>query len=403
MVMKAYSVVTKGNLVITDNFGNVDVQRHTVDRRALGNVTSRKGNYKSPNPHSYSAVRSYGLTGQVRTVAGLNWISRTGAQPYVFNWTLYDEPLDQNIYNKALKDVYDRIRGQTDVSVDLMQWRQVHDMVRIHKRLVAGIARHAKHMIAKTAKTERALRLLDQMDPRSRRYRRQLREVKGAVSTLARARLEFVYGWKPTVDTLQSLAKGVLRGGEVGMIRCRGRGSSYNMYERYQYSVSPKVPLKMNIVMSQRCEIVCYFNPRPGLIDNLSRVSSLNPISVAYELIPFSFVLDWTVDFGGFLRTLESAFIYGNVFVGGYTTRTKRLTVEARMYGRDATSTENFTLFQIGGTGVKTDFSRSNLSAAPLPTRPTIELDFGLGRTLNALSLAVVQLPKIDRLIRKFK
>lgn len=403
MVMKAYVQQFFAPYYMTGNQGTNIVQSRVIGVRSLGDVVSRHGNYKTPNPHGYTTSRSWGLQGTVLDFSGSYYTRKTGAQPYVFNWSIYDETFDEGIYNEALAQVYEKLRGSIDLSVDAFQWRAIRQMVSLRKRLIDTVATHAKRVIPVTNRVEKALRLLDQANPRSRRAKRLRKEVRRGVETLARARLEFVYGWKPSYDTFRELAKGALRTDEAGMIACEGKSKSVRTRSVEQFSVDPKIPLRFTVTVSQRVRIKTWFNPRPGVLDQLAQLSSLNPISVAYELIPYSFVLDWAVNISGYLRTMESAFTYRNDFVTGFVTRTRRLTVSARMDGINRTGPTSGTQYSLGGEAVKTAFSRTGLAAAPFPTYPRLKLKLTESRSLNALALVGVNLRKADKLIEKFK
>lgn len=403
MVMKAYVTQFFAPYRVTGNQGNNYVQSRVIGERSLGDVVSRRGDYKTPNPHGYSTSRSWGLQGTVLDFSSQYYTSRTGAQPYVFNWKIYDESFDVGIYNEALADVYEKLRGSVDLSIDAFQWRIIKQMVSLRRRIIDLIGNHAKRILPVSNRVEKAVRLLDRANPRSRRARRLRKEIRRGVETLARARLEFVYGWKPSYDTFRELAKGALRTGEAGMISCDGKAKSVRTYSAEQFSIDPKIPLRFTITVSQRVRIKTWFNPRPGVLDQLAQLSSLNPISVAYELIPYSFVLDWAVNISGYLRTMESAFVYRNDFVTGFVTRTRRLTVSARMDGINRTGSSSGTQYSLGGEAVKTVFNRSGLAAAPFPTYPRLKLKLTESRSLNALALVGVNLRKADKLIENFK
>lgn len=403
MVMKPYVQKFYAPYYMTGNQGTNIVQSRVIGTRSLGDVVSRHGNYKTPNPHGYTSSRSWGLQGTVLDFSGKYYTKKTGAQPYVFNWSVYDEAFDEGIYNEALAQVYEKLRGSVDLSVDAFQWRTIKQMVSLRRRLIDMVGTHVKRVIPVTNRVEKALRLLDQANPRSRRAKRLRKEVRRGVETLARARLEFVYGWKPSYDTFRELAKGALRTGEAGMIACEGKSKSVRTRNVEQFSIDPKIPLRFTVTISQRVRIKTWFNPRPGVLDQLAQLSSLNPISVAYELIPYSFVLDWAVNISGYLRTMESAFTYRNDFVTGFVTRTRRLTVSARMDGINRSGPNSGTQYSLGGEAVKTTFNRSGLAAAPFPTYPRLKLKLTESRSLNALALVGVNLRKADKLIEKFK
>ena len=51
----------------------------------------------------------------------------------------------------------------------------------------------------------------------------------------------------------------------------------------------------------------------------VSTYTSMNPASIKWELVPYSFVVDWFYDIGSYLRGCETSTIYSSVFKAGWT------------------------------------------------------------------------------------
>lgn len=398
MAMQPYNISTYGQMVATGTYPYQNyVQNRIVASRSLSGVYSTKGNFVTPNPHSYTALKSRGYLGHVHDSAPSYYGNMDGAMPFVFNWQIYDAGrFDANVYNEALSRMYSALRGNVDLSVDLVQWRKTLQMLSIYRRLVNGIARNAVKLLPQVDRIDKLRADLSDIKRGSRRARRLGRELNSAINALASARLEYVYGWRPTVTTLQALAKGVLRTDKGGLMKLEGKAQRVETHVIKQYAVDPTVPVDMHVTTSSRARIVCFYNPQPGLLDNLSRISSLNPVSLLYEATPFSFVLDWAVNFSEYLRALETAFVHRNDFAAGYVTQVRRTTVEAYMNGTIYVPFPHSTNYMLRGTGIMTTFSRSILLSAPFPTRPVVQKDFGINRLLNALALAKTVWPKAD-------
>jgi hypothetical protein len=126
-----------------------------------------------------------------------------------------------------------------------------------------------------------------------------------------------------------------------------------------------------------------------------------NPLSVAWELTPFSFVLDWFVPIGSYLSQFDASL--GMDFLGGSTT------VVCEMKGmydvRNGTCQTRYCGYNkcIGSTSVyRNDFRRFEMQRSVLHSWPYASLPDVLGlldlsgcsgrRVVNAISLAITNL-----------
>jgi hypothetical protein len=128
-----------------------------------------------------------------------------------------------------------------------------------------------------------------------------------------------------------------------------------------------------------------------------SRWSSLNPISIAWEVMPYSFVIDWFVNIGGTLRNLETALLERrSKFVNGYWTHLDVV---------DARYVTPFTRYSAGGgdnwevdprtrNWKRIRFERNLLSSYPFPMVPSFRAELGTERLLSAASLLANFLPR---------
>lgn len=169
-------------------------------------------------------------------------------------------------------------------------------------------------------------------------------------------------------------------------ISCRGRGQ-----------IKPSVPDDDILLFGStgarrlfqseaiyRCEYKVWLKI-PLDASTVDRLTSLNPISIGYELIPYSFVLDWVWNIGGYLRDLETAFLYDKYFRTGYQTLTwKHKGGYAIAPG--GTTPSNVALAGSGRIDCRWK-SRSVLTDYPAPSIPPVRVDLGSGRLLNLAAL----------------
>lgn len=120
--------------------------------------------------------------------------------------------------------------------------------------------------------------------------------------------------------------------------------------------------------------------------NDLARWTSLNPISIAWELMPYSFVVDWFYDIGSTLRNFETALLY-NQYVTGYV---DELYVAVSKEDVDLKKRPAFQGYRYRSKGYrrKIDFNRSVLTSAPLPRKPQWKVSMGWQRWMSAWALS---------------
>jgi len=138
---------------------------------------------------------------------------------------------------------------------------------------------------------------------------------------------------------------------------------------------------------SDRCHIKVRMKPPETFVQVLANLTSLNPASIAWELTPFSFVVDWFFDVGGYLRALETALIYGSLFVDGFILRSYRNWGECRIDSRKDYGSDTFNIYQGSGTYQKTRYERAPLLGYPFPKLPVFKADLSSAQLLNAAAL----------------
>jgi hypothetical protein len=123
--------------------------------------------------------------------------------------------------------------------------------------------------------------------------------------------------------------------------------------------------------------------PQNEAIISLASLGVTNPLSVAWELVPFSFVVDWVTPIGGFLESLDALLGYG----GNYYSSS--LLVRARWIdsGLSASAGTWYNRNTYSGRKKLVYLSRSVSTNTPLPTLPGIKDPRSLGHMANGLAL----------------
>lgn len=131
---------------------------------------------------------------------------------------------------------------------------------------------------------------------------------------------------------------------------------------------------------------------------DLARWTSLNPASIAWELTPYSFVVDWFLDIGGTLRNFETAVLSQGSFHHGY--------IDYLMYydsdqefvylGSHGGAVDGDDII-VSGNLYESDFVREVLTSYPYPRLPSFNAKLGWQRLLSAAALLTTALPKSRR------
>jgi len=259
-----------------------------------------------------------------------------------------------NSYARALDKLNDIVRGDLNLSVDFAQASQVHRMLKLQDRAVDYTKLFFK-----------------------RRF--------GTLRAMANARLEYMYGIKPLMSSIFGAADESLRRvfTTTKKFRVRGTDPGYkadtvtlNLYygsESFKaHNVGMKVSTTLGLSMVQHDH-------------DIARFMSMNPLGIAWELVPYSFVVDWFLDIGGYLQNMETYLLYNNDFLGGYRSDLAAFSGSVRNYDKITTYPpgDDKRMGEISGLR----FNRSILSQYPIPGKPKFKVDLGSSRLLNGAAL----------------
>lgn len=353
-----------------------------VDRFHLSEALSVEkdvlaGDFRSPNPHRLNTLRQYAMQGSYKRlsvpdsdlISGvdgcLGYVPPLGPKGF--------EGVSGNTYNDAVSKLNERIRGNIDLSVDLLQMGETRRMLKETKSLSAYVLRNPAHSLLATF--------------------REFKTLRGSKLSAKRAGskwLEFQYGWKPSAQTIWDSANRLINGGALrGLQRLRVRSSTTDrgtvswMVGENGYNV----PVETDWTRTERVEFVVNYYFPASTLQKLAGFSSLNPASIAWELTPYSFVVDWFVDVGGYLRNLESALLYENSFQSGVVTKGVLHRSAGSIRSSRVVSGDFVTVAASGGENRFASKDRMLLAHHPLPRAPSFKADLGSTRMFNAAAL----------------
>lgn len=325
-------------------------QSQTIIERNLGHFSVDpgglvSGNGKDPNQWSYDVedviyfkggpVSDFTGSRLDKTETGVIGGSAGNEIPYIPTW---DRDL---LYDMALSKFVERVRGTLDMSVNAAQAGATRRMLTSAHKL------HGK-----------------------------ARGTKG----IAKAWLTYRYGWMPLLGDIFGAAEESMRISEHEIQRIRARAT-----------LPIEVSLKREVLFSghyfdsyvkgagkQSCTFSAHLR-----VDGFdwARWTSLNPFTLGWELIPYSFVVDWVFDVGTYLRNFDTALMYNKQFVNGYVSELFAYDGEDEIQAGASQTNQFGNTTTIGGPvkgAVRSRyFRRLKLTSFPLPRLPVIRANLG--------------------------
>lgn len=251
------------------------INNHFVSRSKVWVSNGRRSGYRPRSPFSIVDVRI------VKANPSAQWVSSEPAQ-------LLPEIMRDRAVNKSYARFKNEVMSSSQVGTALAEARQSMSMVTNRLTQLVTFTRQVKKLhLRDAAKT------LGIIQPKKR-------TVRSASRDFGNTFLEFHFGWVPlvkdiydSIDVLQSAPR---------PISARGRGRESST----QTIIDPTLPSYGRIrtidywVKVQHIADVRVTNPNLLLA---SRLGLTNPASIAWELVPFSFVVDWFGTVGEFLAS----------------------------------------------------------------------------------------------------
>lgn len=346
-----------------------------VRERRQFTFSSTKGDFVKPNPFSFTKSNRVGLTGKLEY-----WQSDPSGK-----WTkdIYEGTIGNNITIDG--NSFTVLGPYSHVDYTALRNRCV-------SRLYDKIRNTDLNLLVSAAEAGEIKKLKSQALDATKRLVGAARKARGLPGGLARAWLTGTYGLAPILSDIFGLAE-YSRSVLTRPITVKAYASQVldNVDRR---SIKSGDPTRLTVFTKERAKVKMgvTYQVTDAHLFGMSRLGLLNPASLVYELIPFSFVLDWIYNIGGYLQNLEASFGAGLSFQYGYETTTKRLNsrMEFDQQWLNTTYPYNWRLFYPSGLRGTADLSQCNrsvLKSFPKPNLPTVDLDLASRQLLSAAAL----------------
>lgn len=259
------------------------------------------------------------------------------------------------VEGEAVSKAYDMIRASSDLAIDLAESYQTVRMVK------------------------------------------KLREVTNLIRSIhpnqwARRWLEYQYGWKPLVTTVFDLADQLKNGHVTGHQLFETFSKEVQQGTRIVTEPCNMTPQIEQYTITRRVKLRTEWRLQDSAVNHFANWSSLNPASIAWELVPFSFVADWFYDVGSYLRDMESFWLYRNQFVSAYSTRTSMRVGTCRC----SSSGNGYAPAILDGGYIHKYKNRAAITL-DLPRLPKFQAKLGASRVLSAAALISAHLGLVPR------
>lgn len=200
-------------------------------------------------------------------------------------------------------------------------------------------------------------------------------------NTFANLWLEYSYGWRPLLSDIHGAAE-LLAQTHIGNrpTKSTGRGAETKTFD-YSYTTEGLTG-KASLVANIECLVTAYYDVSNALLDSAKSTGLSNPALLAWELIPYSFVVDWILPVGAYLENVNASsgltFMHGSV---GF---------KIKLDGTASSSSDN-SVWVLGNAATMTyDYAeryRAPLTAFPSAQFPSVSLGLGLTQLTSGLSL----------------
>lgn len=280
------------------------------------------------------------------------------------------------VTNLALGRLNDSVRGNLDISIALAEAGKTAQMIKRVGKVLA---------YARKVRPRGGFRIPKPMQLTS--------DVSAA---LANGYLEFKYGWKPLLSDVFAIADESIR---------------FTMNQMQKFQASAKLPAFGSKIFLTSFDGISNLPVRlrwppedgrkaflgakykivleiPDSSFDIARWSSLNPLSIGWELIPYSFVVDWFLDVGSYLRNIETACYYNTQFRSGFLSQIAVLPMEAFVdYYERISPPYRYECQGLKGYKYFLTFRRTPLTRYPTPSLPRFEVDLGASQLTSAAAL----------------
>jgi len=265
-----------------------------------------------------------------------------------------------NLENDAMSKLFEQIRGDLDLAIDIAEFHQTKSLMKD---------------VLKIDKFIRNIPAVFRSGP------------IGAIKAVGSLWLTWQYGVRPLLSSVYGTVDQILNGDALDSFMTIKVRKSRRRVSKDKKAITAETVIAHIAESRARVQIMSHWKFRAQDSVMFANFSSLNPVSIAWEILPFSFVADWFLNVGQYLRNAESSALYGTSFKRGCITIGRKEYVDLTL----SIASSNAAGYDFGG-GVayynyKLKDRRVMYSVDLIPNPPRFKMDLGAQRLYSAASL----------------
>lgn len=364
-----------GTLRIKDNFlGNYVYDSNSMRKRVDFDLSSVDGDFINPNPFSFTKNEAYwpyvdftykytdkGTGNVVRTT---RWTGAAG-----------ENVLDNRVLAPP---------STLDLSAQLnSSWSSAQ------ARLANSIRNSDSNLAVSARESPELLKLKKQLNDGFswRKVKRLAKKTPflGAATLMSDAWLLWQFALKPTLNDAWNLATYISDDLSINPVVASASASVPINSRTYNANVQRYTQWKGNV----KTKFKIFYTVKDAQSHDFARLGLSNPYLYAWERLPFSFVVDYVFNIGGYLSNVESAYARGLEFHSGFQTQTHKVSGENQYLPRswEDSVTRYTSDCQAVAMRDMAGCNRTILTSFPTARVPSLDLDLGSGQLLNIAAL----------------
>jgi len=221
----------------------------------------------------------------------------------------------KSAYNKAYAKFLAKLGDTTSLGIDIAQYRQADGMITKRVKQLTAFLYALKTRSPSGVASSLGISLRD--------VKRVLDVKYGVARTLADLWLEFHFGWEPLVKDIYGACEVFQE--PLPVVHAKGRGGGTDTLVYNTGLPASEINTRTYTTFCSVGADVAVTNPNLRLMQQLGL---LNPALIAWDAIPWSFVVGWFVNVDAYLSSLTD--FAGLTLSRGYVKRTTHLAYSAR-------------------------------------------------------------------------
>ncbi len=345
--------------------GNQVAVTNPINYRAAtvitGTPTPNNGDKKNPTPFTMSCLLTQNAQGSIRRTTGTTNYTYTG--DFYGGSELADSDTLTDVTDRALRAFTRNLYSElgSDAQMDVT---------------IAELLSAQANVVDKKLRQDRYL-TVNALD----RHRRK------AIRRTGKAWLFMQFAAFPVLNDFFAVARTALEGAAGSGLRVNVKGqasSSPGATQRYRFEMGnisvDAGPIPMSGRTSARYRGGYRLNV--NALAAITRFASLDPMRFAYEMVPFSWLVDYVYDIGGALADFEAAAKYKSAFRSGYQTYSYLVQHHAVCNYTRTIATDS-RAGQLESDRIVKYFNRKIVTGFPRPQPPRLQCELGSGKLLN--------------------